>query len=216
MLILNTQQSMLSTGQETTAILHKQARILGWWLVSFVCTLSTLRWYRFILYSRGSLVICLLYIFTVTSEEAKLVSPGNKCGDIKQSGAFKVNKKGQSIIVQHTASASCVPYTREEVISMWIQLITHNAWSHETHVSKAKVILQADCRTQCGLEWLDKTGLTCQACCAELTKTNQFTLMFYQVWNGLSRKVSGTRQALVQWRRCCSKRGSRQVLWSRS
>lgn len=47
-----------------------------------VCTVST----------HSSSVCC---TFTVTSEEAKLASTGSECRDVRQSGAFKVNKRGQ-------------------------------------------------------------------------------------------------------------------------
>lgn len=47
-----------------------------------MCTVST----------HSSSVCC---TFTVTSEEAKLASTGSECRDVRQSGAFKVNKRGQ-------------------------------------------------------------------------------------------------------------------------
>lgn len=47
-----------------------------------MCTVST-----------HSLSVCCTS--TVNSEEAKLASTGSECSDVRQSGAFKVNKRGQ-------------------------------------------------------------------------------------------------------------------------
>lgn len=49
--------------------------------------------------------VCLLYMYilTVTSEVAKLASAGSECSDVEQSDVFKVNKRGQSMTVQHLA-----------------------------------------------------------------------------------------------------------------
>lgn len=83
--------------------------VLGW---CHFPTLSTSCLHRFILYCRGNCVYyfsaqldfgCLLYTLTLTSKVAKLASTGSWCSDVKQSGAFKVNKRGRSIIVQHLA-----------------------------------------------------------------------------------------------------------------
>lgn len=63
---------------------------LSFILEETVCTVST----------HGSSFCC---TSTVTSEKAKLASAGSECRDMWQSGAFKVNKRGQWITVQHLA-----------------------------------------------------------------------------------------------------------------
>lgn len=72
--------------------LHHVSIDLSFSVEETVCTISA--------HSMSDLGVCCT---SYSSKVAKLASTGSECSYVKQSGAFKVNKRGQPIIVQHLA-----------------------------------------------------------------------------------------------------------------